>query len=95
MLGVTGGAVAAPFLTGASSPGVIRRDVCVIGGGSAGTYAAVRLGDLGASVVVVEAKGRLGGHCETYHDPATGGTIDIDSTPGYPFTAIGSITVAF
>jgi hypothetical protein len=56
---------------------VIRRDVCVIGGGSAGTYAAVRLGDLGSSVVVVEAKSRLGGHTETHHDPATGGTIDI------------------
>jgi hypothetical protein len=56
---------------------VIRRDVCVIGGGSAGTYAAVRLRDLGASVAVVEAKDRLGGHTETHHDPATGGTIDI------------------
>jgi hypothetical protein len=61
-------------LTGAP---VIRRDVCVIGGGSAGTYAAVRLGDLGRSVVVVEAKDRLGGHTETYHDPVTGGTVDI------------------
>lgn len=56
---------------------VIRRDVCVIGGGSAGTYLAVRLGDLGQSVAVVESKSRLGGHCETYHDPATGGTVDI------------------
>jgi hypothetical protein len=56
---------------------VIRRDVCVIGGGSAGTYTAVRLGDLGKSVVVVEAKDRLGGHTETYHDPVTGGTVDI------------------
>jgi len=61
-------------LTGAP---VIRRDVCVIGGGSAGTYAALRLGDLGRSVVVVEAKDRLGGHTETYHDPVTGGTVDI------------------
>jgi hypothetical protein len=56
---------------------VIRRDVCVIGGGSAGTYTAVRLGDLGKSVAVVETKDRLGGHTETYHDPATGGTVDI------------------
>ena len=56
---------------------MIRRDVCVIGGGSAGTYTAVRLGDLGRSVVVVEAKDRLGGHTETYHDPVTGGTVDI------------------
>ena len=56
---------------------VIRRDVCVIGGGSAGTYTAVRLGDFGKSVVVVEAKDRLGGHTETHHDPVTGGTVDI------------------
>lgn len=56
---------------------VIRRDVAVIGGGAAGTYAAIRLGDLGRSVVVVERKNRLGGHTETYHDPATGGTVDI------------------
>ncbi|MDQ7905683.1 FAD-dependent oxidoreductase [Phytohabitans sp. ZYX-F-186] len=56
---------------------VIHRDVCVIGGGSAGTYAATRLGDFGKSVVLVEAKDRLGGHTETYHDPVTGGTVDI------------------
>jgi hypothetical protein len=56
---------------------VLRRDVCVIGGGSAGTYTAVRLGDLGRTVVVVEGKDRLGGHTETYHDPVTGGTVDI------------------
>jgi hypothetical protein len=78
MLGVMGAAAAAPLVAGgAGRVPVIRRDVCVLGGGSAGTYAAVRLGDLGRSVVVVEAKDRLGGHTETYHDPATGGTIDI------------------
>ncbi|WP_249998887.1 FAD-dependent oxidoreductase [Actinoplanes sp. M2I2] len=77
MLSVMGAAAAAPLLSGASKPRVIRRDVCVLGGGSAGTYAAVRLGDLGRSVVVVEALDRLGGHTETYHDPATGSTIDI------------------
>jgi hypothetical protein len=78
MLGVMGAAAAAPLMTGAAGkPRVIRRDVCILGGGSAGTYAAVRLGDLGRSVVVVEARDRLGGHTETYHDPATGGTIDI------------------
>ena len=56
---------------------LIVRDVCVIGGGSAGTYAAVRLRDMGKSVVVVERKGRLGGHAETFHDPATGTPVDI------------------
>lgn len=56
---------------------VITRDVAIIGGGSTGTYAAFKLIDEKHSVVVVEAKSRLGGHTETYHDPDTGATIDI------------------
>src|SRR6266542_2041991 len=55
---------------------VIHRDVCILGGGSAGTFTAVRLRDSGKSVVVLERKERLGGHCETYRDPATGQSID-------------------
>jgi hypothetical protein len=55
----------------------IRRDVCVIGGGSAGTYAALRLRDEGHSVVVLERSDRLGGHAETFHDTATGAHVDI------------------
>jgi hypothetical protein len=78
----TGAAVTAASLGGitpakAAVGDVIERDVCIIGGGSAGTYTAVRLRDLGRSVVVVEHKDRLGGHCETYTDPATGLTTDI------------------
>ena len=70
----------------AAAPTVVERDVCVIGGGSAGTYAAVRLGDLGKSVMLVERSGRLGGHAETFVDPATGvpidiGVIDLENTP--------------
>jgi len=57
--------------------GHIERDVCIVGGGAAGTYAALRLRDMGKSVVIVERTGRLGGHCETYHDPASGAPIDI------------------
>lgn len=56
---------------------IITRDVCVIGGGSSGTYSAIRLRDLGKSVVVVERSDRLGGHTETYTDPATQGKVDI------------------
>lgn len=37
----------------------------------------VRLRDLGKEVAVVETKGRLGGHTETYTDPVSGGKIDI------------------
>lgn len=54
----------------------IHRDVCIIGGGSSGCYAAVRLRDQGLSVAVVERQDRLGGHTETFRDPITGGTID-------------------
>lgn len=72
-LGAAGSAAA----SGGGGGPVIRRDVCVLGGGSSGTYTAVRLRDLGASVAVVESQDRLGGHTETYHDPVTGGTIDI------------------
>ncbi|HEY3254616.1 MAG TPA: FAD-dependent oxidoreductase, partial [Polyangiaceae bacterium] len=55
----------------------IERDVCVIGGGSSGTYAAVALKDAGRSVVVLERKQRLGGHTETYVDPQTNIPTDI------------------
>ena len=41
---------------------IITRDVCIIGGGSTGTYSAIRLRDMGKSVVVVEKKDVLGGH---------------------------------
>ena len=56
---------------------VITKDVAIIGGGSAGTYAAIKLKDAGKSVVVVEKQNRLGGHTETYTDPTTGAGIDM------------------
>lgn len=56
---------------------VIKRDVAIIGGGSSGTYAAVKLKDAGKTFVVVEPKDQLGGHAETYIDPATGIPIDV------------------
>ena len=56
---------------------IITRDVAIVGGGSTGTYAAIRLRDLGKSVVVVEAADRLGGHTHTYTDPGTSAKIDI------------------
>jgi hypothetical protein len=55
---------------------IIVKDVCVVGGGSSGTYAAIRLKDLGKSVVLVEREDHLGGHTATYTDPATNATID-------------------
>lgn len=55
---------------------VINRDVCIIGGGSSGTYAAVQLHDSGKSVVVVEKENVLGGHTNTFIDPQTNQTVD-------------------
>ncbi|KAI1269172.1 FAD/NAD(P)-binding domain-containing protein [Xylariaceae sp. FL1019] len=55
---------------------VIERDVAIIGGGSSGTYSAVRLRDHGKSVIVIEKKGLLGGHAETWKDPTTDRTIN-------------------
>lgn len=77
MLGPAGLAGAGPATGAERGGGDLTCDVAVIGGGAAGTYAAIRLRDLGLDVVVVERTGRLGGHTQTYTDPATGGTVDI------------------
>lgn len=79
-VGRLGLAGALPQPAGASAvraDSIITRDVAVIGGGATGTYAAIRLRDLGRSVVVVETADRLGGHTHTYTDPGTGGKADI------------------
>ncbi|KAE8420445.1 hypothetical protein BDV36DRAFT_293333 [Aspergillus pseudocaelatus] len=46
---------------------IIIRDVCILGGGSTGTYAAISLKDRAKSVVVVERNKILGGHTETLY----------------------------
>ncbi|OJD22626.1 hypothetical protein ACJ73_06027 [Blastomyces percursus] len=56
---------------------IILRDVAVIGGGLLDTYSAISLKDKGQSVIVVEKQDRLGGHADTYIDPATGIPIDL------------------
>lgn len=61
-----------------SSSSIIRRDVCIIGGGSSGTYAAIGLRNKGKSVAVIEAQGALGGHTNTYTDSATKERVDYD-----------------
>lgn len=55
---------------------IITRDICIIGGGSTGTYSAIRLSDSNKTVVVIETDPRLGGHTNTYTDPTTNETID-------------------
>jgi hypothetical protein len=56
--------------------GIITSDVCIIGGGSGGTYSAIRLRQHGKRVTVVEKEAILGGHVNTYTDPVTGLTLD-------------------
>ncbi|KAM0804918.1 hypothetical protein BDR22DRAFT_473633 [Usnea florida] len=55
---------------------IITRDVAVIGGGSSGTYAAIKLKDMGKSVVIVERASLLGGHTNTYTVPNDSTKID-------------------
>ena len=50
--------------------------VIVIGGGFAGLSAACHLADRGEKVVVLEARGRLGGRATAFQDRQTGETVD-------------------
>ncbi|KAF2396663.1 putative FAD dependent oxidoreductase [Trichodelitschia bisporula] len=65
---------------------LITRDVLVIGGGSSGTYTAIRLKSMGKTVAVVEKEATLGGHTNTFTDSVTGktfdyGVIEFEDTP--------------
>jgi hypothetical protein len=55
---------------------VVEYDVVVVGGGSSGTHAAIRLQQSGKSVALVEKECRLGGHTNTYKDVVTGNTFE-------------------
>src|SRR5215470_8082581 len=54
-----------------------QRRVVIIGAGVAGLAAAAKLGDAGFSVVVLEARHRIGGRVFTQHDAATGAAIEL------------------
>ena len=51
-------------------------DVIVIGAGFAGLSAAVRLSAAGRRVLVLEARGRLGGRATAFEDRETGHRVD-------------------
>ncbi len=63
--------------TGISPYNTFNVDVCVIGGGAAGTYSAIKSKDLNRTVVVVERQDRLGGHTKTYVDPVSNRSIEL------------------
>ena len=54
----------------------IDRDVCIIGGGSSGTYTAIRLQQMGLKVALIEKNDLLGGQVNTWVDPETTKTVD-------------------
>ena len=67
------------------SASIIKRDVAILGGGSSGTYAAIALRDHNQTVAVIEKQNYLGGHTNTYTDPASGtkvdyGVVEFDNT---------------
>ena len=78
---IVGGAVAgtiagmAPANAAPAAGPRITADVCVVGAGFAGLAAAWRLRQVGANVVVLEARTRVGGRSFT-HDVKDGGWID-------------------
>lgn len=55
-----------------------QQQVCVVGGGASGMYAAVWLRDHNYSVLLLENQGRVGGHCDTINDPTRGNTSALD-----------------
>lgn len=62
-------AVGNSLSTDSAAEEIITRDVCIVGGGGSGAYAAIQLKDQGHSVVVVERKDRLGGPAITKYLP--------------------------
>ncbi|EPE10266.1 amine oxidase [Ophiostoma piceae UAMH 11346] len=59
-------------------PGSARKDVdvVVVGGGSAGSNAAIHLYDAGLDILLIEAKPQLGGMVDSYTNPETGNVFD-------------------
>ncbi|KAK4225964.1 hypothetical protein QBC38DRAFT_367640 [Podospora fimiseda] len=65
---------------------IIERDVAVVGGGAAGSHAAVRIREYyRRSVVIIEKEGNLGGHVNTYQDPKTGNIQDYGVAMYFPY----------
>lgn len=55
---------------------VVERDFAIIGGGAAGTYAAISLADQNKTFALVEISDKLGGHTRTFFDSAKNVYVD-------------------
>lgn len=53
-------------------PHELETEVCILGAGAAGMFAAMHLRDLGYKVLVVEKENRVGGHAQSYRDLESG-----------------------
>ena len=78
LLGAAGAASVGTILervpgAGAATASSLRADVVVVGAGFAGLTAALKLVEAGRSVIVLEARGRVGGRALNY--PIGGGEI--------------------
>jgi monoamine oxidase len=60
-----------------NNPETLTAEVVVVGGGIAGLSAATRLSQAGLSVILVEARPRLGGRVHTILDAATGHPVEL------------------
>jgi ribulose 1,5-bisphosphate synthetase/thiazole synthase len=68
--------LATPSFT-VAEPTVLNTDVAIIGGGAAGTYAAVRLReDFNTRIVLMEPRDYLGGSVSTHVVPETNTTFE-------------------
>ncbi|KAF3764426.1 hypothetical protein M406DRAFT_71032 [Cryphonectria parasitica EP155] len=74
---------------------VVKRDVCIVGGGASGAHAAVSLMDLNKTVIVIEREAQLGGATQTYIDPKTGKTADIGVVVYQPLTVVEEFFAKF
>ena len=76
------------------SADTIERDIAIIGGGSSGTHAAIRLKDSGKNVVVIEKTGELGGHVKTY-TAASGIRVNYGPSNFQNFTVVQNFFARF